>query len=110
MPVESRPLGFCCQNICVCGSAGRWTAYIGNGGSSGMRYATLTVFRSLALSELRCVVIRVWNWARHSDHIRELSHCSTGSESEEPRTRPAHHQESVRVPAARKCYRKTITA
>ena len=33
------------------------------------------------LSDDGCVVIRVWNWARHSDHIRELSHCCTGFET-----------------------------
>ena len=33
------------------------------------------------LSDEGCVIIRVWNWARHRDHIRELYHCCTGFET-----------------------------
>ena len=44
----------------------------------------LTVLRRLAtyLGEDGYIIMRVWNWAKHSDHIRELSQHCPGFEAE----------------------------
>ena len=33
------------------------------------------------LSPDGCVIVRVWDWGRHRDHIRELSRCCSGFEA-----------------------------